>query len=186
MDNLFVDMSDYVEDTKTDALIGLLKDVKARGYLNDDEFVLIGMWKSPRQKHNYIKNSSGTIKDVTKESFKTIDEREKVIILTRLKGVSVPTASAILTLTDPENYGVIDIRVWQALYKYGLVKNRSSGVGLSPDDWTEYLDIIRSLAKKYGTSSRAVEQVIFLHHKNNLQTGTLYKKSLPRYGSSAV
>ena len=180
-------MAAYVEDTKTHELISLLNGVRTRGYLNADEFMLIGMWKSPRQKHNYIKNNAETIKAISKESFKTKDEKVKVIILTSLKGVSVPTASAILTLTDPQNYGVIDIRVWQALYKYGLVRSRSSGVGLSPDDWIEYLDIIRALARKYNTSSRAVEQLIFLHHKNSLQTGTLYKKyptKVPTIGAS--
>jgi hypothetical protein len=35
------------------------------------------------------------------------------------KGVSVPMASALLTLLDPKRYGVIDIRVWQLLHRMG-------------------------------------------------------------------
>jgi len=35
------------------------------------------------------------------------------------KGVSVPMASALLTLLDPKRYGVIDIRIWQLLHRMG-------------------------------------------------------------------
>jgi thermostable 8-oxoguanine DNA glycosylase len=176
MDDLFINVGNYVEDYSTSLLINNLSDIKTRGYLTQNEFIQIGMWKSPRQKQNYLKNSDNVVEAITLKSLSTLDEKDKIIILTGLKGVLFPTASAILTLTDPQNYGVIDIRVWQTLHSYGLVKRTPSGIGLTSADWIEYLTIIRSLAKKYNTSSRAIEQVLFHHHKLNLQTGNLYDK----------
>jgi hypothetical protein len=44
--------------------------------------------------------------------------------LLALDGVSVPVASAILTLLDPRRYGVLDIRAWQMLSMLGAGNGR--------------------------------------------------------------
>ena len=48
-------------------------------------------------------------------------------LLTSLAGVSVPVASAILTLIDPRRYGVLDIRVWQLLVALGVMDGKPAG-----------------------------------------------------------
>jgi len=40
----------------------------------------------------------------------------RIGILTALPGVGVPVASAILALTDPDRYCVIDFRGWRAVF----------------------------------------------------------------------
>ena len=95
-------------------------------------------------------------------------------MLTSLHGVSIPTASAILTLIDPQNYGVIDIRVWQVLYLYGSVKDRPDGTNFDFNNWYNYLMKLRYYAKKFKVSARKIEKTIFIHHKE-IQIGNLYK-----------
>jgi len=67
--------------------------------------------------------------------------------LRTLDGVSVPMASAILTLLSPCRYGVIDIRVWQLLYA-GEVTRKSNGVGFNFNNWYQFLMKLRYFAKK--------------------------------------
>ncbi|ODS39921.1 hypothetical protein BEH94_03615 [Candidatus Altiarchaeales archaeon WOR_SM1_SCG] len=109
------------EDTQE--LINELKNVRSRGYFTKKEFLKMAMWKSPRPKKWYLSNSEDKIIEISKKVFSTNYEKRKIELLTqpptKLNGVKVPVASAILMLTDPQNYGVIDIRVWQVLYLYG-------------------------------------------------------------------
>ncbi len=129
-------------------------------------------WKSPRPRHLYQMNSSAVIRRVSIKVFAAKCERRRIELLTSLKGVGVPTASAILTLTDPQDYGVINIRVWQLLYQYGAVATRPSGVGFSCENWLEFLERLRYWARKFNVTVRDVERALFEHHRDN-QEGTL-------------
>ena len=103
----------------------------------------------------------------------TRSERRRLEALLRLKGVSVPMASAALTLLYPKRYGVIDIRVWQLLYVVGAVNEKQGGVNFSVENWLEFLAILRHLSSKFGVSARAVERTLFDVHKAN-QKDRLY------------
>jgi len=83
-------------------------------------------------------------------------------------------ASAILTLTDPHRYGVLDIRVWQRLHELGSVTTKPGGVGFDFNNWHDYLVTLRDHAKTLGVSVRTIECSLFLYHQR-LQRG-------PRYG----
>ena len=83
-------------------------------------------------------------------------------------------ASAILTAVDPKRYGVIDIRVWQLLYKMKTVSKKPSGVGFQFNNWYQYLMIIRYFAKKYNVTARDIDRTLFRVH-SLYQSGNLYK-----------
>jgi hypothetical protein len=87
--------------------------------------------------------------------------------------VSVPMASAILMLLYPKRYGVIDIRVWQLLYKIGTVTKNPKGIGFSFANWYQFLKVIRYFAKEFGVTARDVERALFVAHKK-YQKGRLY------------
>jgi len=163
------------ENTETKKLIVELKDVIIRGYFTKEEFLKIGMWKSPRPKNWYLANSEKEIIKISQKVFSTDYEKRRIELLTKLKGVSVPTASAILMLTDPKNYGVIDIRVWQVLYTYGSVKVKPTGKNFSFNNWYNYLKQIRYFAKIFSVKARDIERTIFYYHFE-IQEGTLYYK----------
>lgn len=155
-------------------LISKLSHIKQQAYFNKSEFLAMCSWKSPRPRHLYQSNSSAKIRRVSIDLFAAKCEKQRVELLTSLKGVGVPTASAILTLTDPKDYGVIDIRVWQLLYQCGAVRTRPSGVGFSCENWLEFLERLRHWARKFDVTVRDVERALFEHHKES-QEGTLYK-----------
>jgi thermostable 8-oxoguanine DNA glycosylase len=164
------------EDLITQELINELKPVKERGYFTKDEFMKMGMWKSPRPKQQYLKNSEEDIIRISKAVLSTNSERLKINLLTRqLRGVSIPTASAILALIDPQNYGVIDIRVWQLLYLYRSVRKNPAGIGMDFADWYYYLMKLRYYANIFKVKARDIERTLFLYHKR-IQEGNLYKK----------
>ena len=122
-DNLSLD-----EHLPTAELIKTLKQAKKRGWLTKSEMILICHWKSPRAIHYIKSNRSNTIKKVTEAALNSRTEEFKMTELVKLKGVSIPMASAILMLTNPKRYGVIDIRVWEVMFYTGTVQTNSKGV----------------------------------------------------------
>lgn len=162
------------EDFNTKKLIDELKIVKKRRYFTKNEFLEMCKWKSPRPKRYYESNSPELIEDISKKIISTKYERRKINLLTKLKGVNIPTASAILTLIESQNYGVIDTRVWQLLFLYGSVKKKPRGQGFTFNDWFNYLSKLRYFAKKFHCSVRNIEYSLFKYHKK-IQEGNLYK-----------
>ena len=161
------------EDQTTTVLIGRLRAAKKRGYLTSSELETVCYWKSPRAIHHIRSNSLATIRAATRLALATENEREKLEALRQLKGVSVPMASALLTLIDPRRYGVIDIRVWQLLHKVGTVTKNEAGIGFNYSHWEQFLILLRHFARKYGVKARDIERTLFLVHRK-YQRGRLY------------
>src|SRR3989344_3207992 len=90
-------------------LIDKLNEANRRGYLTKEEFLAVCMWKSPRPKKRYLENTEEEIKSITKKALSTKFEKRKIELLTKLRGVSIPVASAILTIANSKDYGIIDI-----------------------------------------------------------------------------
>jgi thermostable 8-oxoguanine DNA glycosylase len=151
-----------------------LKDVKKKGFLTRKQFFDVAMSKSPRPKRHYMANSEKAIIKISKSTLLTDSEDAKMTLLTSLKGVSIPVASALLTIIDPKNYGVMDIRVWQLLYLYGAVETKPKGQGFNVKDWKNYLSILRKYADISNVNVRDVERTFFFHHVK-IQEGLLYK-----------
>ena len=164
------------EFPKTQQLILELKNVKRRGYLKKSELVKICRWKSPRAIRRIESNTTDIIRRKSQAAFMTRSEKKKLELLTSLNGVSIPMASAILMLTNPIRYGVIDIRVWQLLYNMKTVTKNANGVGFNFNNWYQYLMILRYYAKMYEVSARDIERTLFKVHFK-YQKGNLYKKS---------
>ena len=163
-----------LEDTPdTVQLIRDLRVVRQRGHLTRSEFLAICRWKSPRSIRHCMKNSAARIRLQSATALRSRNERAKFEALTALDGVGAPTASAILTLTNPGRYAVIDIRVWQLLFDLGSVRTKPGGVGFTFNDWRDYLTVLRLHAKQLGASVRAVEYSLFLYHQR-VQEGVLY------------
>src|SRR5512132_2142211 len=95
------------EDPGTADLIARLRPARARGYLTKGELERACRWKSPRSIGLVRQNSPRRIRSVTETVIRTFDERERFDRLLSLHGVSVPSASAVLTMLEPERYGVI-------------------------------------------------------------------------------
>src|SRR5262245_2775863 len=167
------------EDSGTRALIAALRHVRRRGEFSRAEFLAMSRWKSPRASLHYRKNSAALIRRVSRAVLATRDEDRRIRLLMSLAGVSVPVASAILTLIDPRRYGVLDIRVWQLLHALGAVGRKPAGRGFTAEDWASYLACLRPAARRLGVSVRIVEYTLFHCHRR-FQAGRLYDPVHPR------
>ena len=163
------------EDPATAKIIRRLRHARIDKELSRGEFLDICYWKSPRSIRHCERNSARFVEQVTHDAFSSRFEIGKIGILTALEGVSIPMASAILTLTNPGRYGVIDIRVWQLLHSLGAVTCNPGGQGFTVHHWDQYLQMLRHHAKELGVSVRRVELTLFTFHRRH-QRGLLYDR----------
>jgi hypothetical protein len=164
------------DDEKTIMLVRRFRRAKRRGWLTRAEFLAACEWKSPRARRWYEANSAAAIRRITRDALRTRDECRRMELLQSLKGVSIPTASAIVTMVDPQRYGVIDIRVWQLLHALRAVQRKPRGIGFRVHDWEEYVGILRHFARAFRTTARLVEITLFHCHRA-WPHGTLYARS---------
>jgi hypothetical protein len=167
------------EHPPTAALIRELTGVRARGSFTRAEFAMMCRWKSPRAVHLWQANSPARIRAVSRQVLATRSERRRMELLTELRGVGVPMASAILTLLDPRRYGVLDIRAWQLLFAIRSVGANRRGQGFTIAQWEQYLDALRYHARRLRTTARAIEYTLFLCHRK-FQHGLLYGRATTR------
>jgi hypothetical protein len=164
------------EHPGTAALIRELAGVRARGAFTRGEFVRMCRWKSPRARHLWTSNAAGRIRAVSRAVLATRSERRRMELLTSLRGVGVPIASAILTLIDPRRYGVLDIRAWQLLFALRSVAANRRGQGFTIPQWEQYLGALREHARRLNVTVRTIEYTLFVSHRG-LQRGLLYPRS---------
>jgi len=162
------------EDESTAQLQAELRAARERGYLTRSELQAVCRWKSPRAIRHVNSNTPRQVRVATQVALATRSEQGRLRALTRLKGVSVPMASAVLTLLNPRRYGVIDIRVWQLLHEVGTVTTNAAGVGFTFENWNQFLVTIRYFSRKLRVKARDVERTLFNAHRA-YQKGLLYK-----------
>lgn len=156
-----------VSDPETQELLNRLAAVRASRRplcLTAGEFDDILRWKLKsqygRQEVRRQANTPDVIEAVTGAAFSIAHpdfdyEMElRVGILCALRGVAVPVASAILALVFPEDYGVIDFRVWRQVFGQG-------GSSFAISDYKRYLSAIRPLAQELDWTVQEVDLAIW-------------------------
>lgn len=144
-----------------------LADIRRRRWLTASELASIYSWKEGgRNRHlrEILGNAKGDtdgVQEITKEAMTHTDEYKRIAVLDRLHGVGIAVASTILTIIDPQTYGIIDRRVWRLLHEYGEVDHDPRGEELSLESWLDYLPKLRRWAAELGTSAREVERRLF-------------------------
>lgn len=173
MKQLIMSVSDF-EDLKTIALFKEFNLLIKQDFLTKEQLIKILRWKSPRPLNYYLTNSEEEIKEITKLAFSTENDKLKIHILSALKGVNYPSASAVLMFYNPKIYPVLDIRVWRQLYSIGLVDTNPLGQNFTLKECEKFYQVIRELASNLNLTARQVEKRIFDYDKMN-QKGNLYK-----------
>jgi thermostable 8-oxoguanine DNA glycosylase len=94
--------------------------IRERGYVLRDELYEIARWKSPRRAGLVHRNSLQGVHRVTGKALarKDRDPGQAGGLLAELWGVGIPTASAVLAVVDPQNFGLVDVRVWATLRRW--------------------------------------------------------------------
>jgi hypothetical protein len=161
------------EHDATAALIRRLAHVEGAGRFTRAEFRAMCRWTRPGSRRHSERNPAGASRRASVAVLAARSERERMSRLIALPGVSVATASAILTLIDPRRYGVLDIRCWQLLFRIRSVAGNERGRAFTVSQWEQYLERLRGHARALGVSARMIEYTLFHCHRK-LQRGRLY------------
>jgi len=145
----------------TDGLIERLRAAGERGYLTLEELFEIRKEKSSRNAREVENNREEDVQWITWLAFQSESEWTRISLLTSLRGVAVPTASAILSWTYPEWWGVIDQRAWRTLYRAGLVKSKPEGIGLGNADWCQYVEYVDYISNELRITPQRVDKLLY-------------------------
>ncbi len=117
---------DYAETEGLKAEFGRCREVRNPFFLTGDELDGVFRWKLRSQygrpATHRARNSEAAYRAVTESVFKIVGpdfEYECAVrlgLLVALPGVGVPVASAVLALTEPQRYCVIDFRGWRTVF----------------------------------------------------------------------
>jgi hypothetical protein len=133
-------------------------------FLDKSDFESILKWKLRNQFGRQLKlrelNTDEIIQKITKVVFEiehanwSYETELRLKILTSIKGVEIPIASAVLTLTNPDKYAVVDFRVWRQLF--GVAKSFYTVA-----DYLKYLGVIKDLSIKYDLRLQQIDMAIW-------------------------
>ena len=138
-----------------------------RSHLSVGELQAVMDWKYPPGKTRGLaaRNGSEAVVEITREAFAACDPIDAVSTLSRLHGVGVAMASAILTAFDPLRFTVIDKRAWNALEKLNLIEPLGlSGLGDRLgyfETYAAYLRACTQLADEAGVSLRSLDRCLW-------------------------
>jgi hypothetical protein len=135
-----------------------------RGYFTKKEFLKICHWKSPRTQPQCAENPEDFIREITRLALSTPNERLRIESLTLLKGVSWPTASAILHFASKDSYPILDFR---ALWSLGVDKPPPYNFSV----WFSYTKYCRTLARKNKVDMRTLDRALWQYSKDNQPPG---------------
>ena len=118
--------ADYPEAERLKAGLRDLRATRTPFFLTGADLEPIFRWKLARQYGRSQRareaNTESAYKAVTAAAF-TVHEADtdyeaelRLRILSSLRGIGIPVAAAILALTDPDHYCVIDFRGWRAVF----------------------------------------------------------------------
>ena len=132
--------------------------LKNNRYLDKERFIKTGLWKSQRPRKHYENNDDLTVREITRFSFATESEKERIERLLVLNGVGYPVASVILHFAFPNRYPIMDFRVIESL---GLEKPKSYTFAF----WDEYCCKIRKISKSTGANIRTIDKALWAYSK---------------------
>lgn len=133
----------------------------------------LSRWKTGgRQDHNVERNSDKAVRAITGAAISVASQVPDepalpLAILCSLSGVELPTASAVMTIWDPERFGILDVRAWNVL---GAAARTAFSSVHSPAgnrrlfrlaEADRYLRAIREIAQRASMSCRAVDKALW-------------------------
>lgn len=149
------------EEDKLQSLPGKFAD---DGWTNTDiEWII--EWKSHQfaktNIQSFRENLKHDVRKVISETITTENPTEKVQILTGLKGVRVPTASAILLFMSPYRFTVVDKNAWGTLYKHEYLSTAMPRKIL-PNQYFNYLTTCQKVASEFRISLRELDRALWV------------------------
>jgi len=134
--------------------------VRQAGYLTRQDLLEIGVWKSPRIRSRVLSNDDSLVREVTRISLSTPEERLRLHVLLALRGVGWPVGSVILHLCHDDPYPILDFRaLWSASVDVPSF--------FSFDFWEAYTAFCRDIAESAGVSMRQLDRAMWQYSKEH-------------------
>lgn len=133
------------------------KNFKINGFLSEEEFFSIIIWKSNRSKTKVLKGvqkTGKTVKEITGYIQEIPSNVERLEYLSKIGGIQIPIASAILTVCFPDEFTVADYRALFSIKE--IFKGRV--IDISHNRWTtkryfEYLTLCKEIMEYNGITT---------------------------------
>ena len=141
-------------------------------FLTPEELDWVFHWKLRfqygRQAQKRARNTDAAYRAVTEAAFKIVaadleyECKVRLGLLVALPGVGVPVASAVLALTDPQRYCVIDFRGWRSVFG----EDRTA---FSITDYLRYRTEVARIAADLGWTVQEADLAIWEYDKQRHQ-----------------
>ena len=128
---------------------------RRRMELDKEMFVRIARWKSVRKTPNYLANSEADVRSASRAAFVADSDPDALEALTRLNGVAVRTAPALLQWMMPHRYPILDVRVLGALGEHEPANYEI------PKFYVRIADRIRHHADELGVDLRTLDRALW-------------------------
>lgn len=135
-----------------------------QGFATIEQFLQIVRWKSGSRTLRYFAGQGvdEEVRAITRLAFSDPADGVRHRVLSLIKGVNRPTASAVLAVWRPETYTVLDFRTVRALMTFGELESLLPDADHG-DPWTamkalaynDYLAVCRTIVDRLNTQSSA-------------------------------
>lgn len=137
--------------------------VRNRGYYTRDEFLVVCRWKSSRPQRWQKTNDERLVRRITRLALAATDDATVVGTMRLLKGVELPTASALLHFVR-EDYPILDFR---ALWSLSI----DQPTYYSYTFWRAYRRYISLIARSAGLPIRTLDRALWQYAKEGMPSG---------------
>jgi thermostable 8-oxoguanine DNA glycosylase len=155
---------DYADTERLKAKLRRLRRERRPFHLTAADFEEILRWKfgrrAARLRSRRAANTGRVIRAVTGAALslshpdEEYEQELRLRLLCSMRGVSVMVASAILALSFPDRYAVIDFRVWRQLFG-------EQRYHFTASHYRRYMRAMRPLAKRLGWPVQEVDHAIW-------------------------
>jgi hypothetical protein len=147
----------------------VIQDFNAHGFLSISTFNNVIDWKLRKQRKRTEKHRTGNTEELIQEltgvfwrvkhanADKLLDIQ--LAILQAIPGVGIGVASAIMTLSNPKSFAIIDFRNWKVLY--GENKKYFTAA-----QYKRYLKDMRELAKNLECDVQEIDYILWKRYDN--------------------
>jgi hypothetical protein len=154
------------EEGRADALIEreVAPTVRRARFFTRDDLLTLGTWKSRRSGPLLAGNPAAFVEEVTRIALApATGERLRIEILTLLRGVGWPTASAILHWSHEDRYPVLDFRALEALGQDVRDHRGQPDIGCACNFafWWDYVVFCRREAARHRVSLRELDRALW-------------------------
>jgi hypothetical protein len=143
----------------------LSRQIQRQGYYTLDQFAEVGEWKSSRTRSLLRSNDPAVVREITGMAL-AATELVGFRVLTVLRGVQAPIASALLAVWRPKRYTIIDFRAVRSLRYFGALPP-----GRRLPAYLDYLAVCRRTGTDLSVELRPLDKALWKFDERRFPRG---------------